>query len=279
MKLDRRPRPWADLVFHVLAHVRGTAALPASLYDARYVALVERQLGPASSRTLEEDARALAELAPTHEALAETQLLAWLFQDLGRASAVVARELGDLHPEDVDAPALVPGLLRRRAAVELLRCAAELERDSFERLAPSPWDADALEQALDEASALAPDLSSATVACIRSLALRGRVLGAEIWVGIPSEELGVSREHVVWQASHEATVWEVSRAGRRSRHDVGERDVEAVAVVLLAERALRAGKGAEHRRYLEVFGPHRPATERHALGPEQAELVATLLAG
>jgi hypothetical protein len=53
---------WADLVFHVLAHVEATQALAASLWDRTYVAFVERHLGPAAHRALGEDARVLGSL-------------------------------------------------------------------------------------------------------------------------------------------------------------------------------------------------------------------------
>jgi len=278
MGLDPTPRPWADLVFHVLAHVHGTAGLAASVYDPRYVAFAERRLGPAAARTLAEDAAALGALAPTHEALARTQLLAWLFRDLDRPSAVVAKELGALEAADVDAPELLSALAQEARAVELLRCAAELERDLFETLGPPRFDADALAKALDRATEVAPGLALGRVACVRSLALRGRVLGDEIWVGAPDEELGVSVEHAAWQASHEATVREVGEAARRARLGASERDVEAASVVLLAERASAAKRAEEHSRWLGVFGAAGPTTDRASLSSELGRLVAEQLA-
>ncbi len=247
-------RSWADLVFHVLAHAAGTRNLPASVYDPVYVAFCERSLGPAEERTLAEDALALSKLATSHQELARVGLVAWLFDTVERARSVATRELETLEPSDVDHPEILPALRRAPAQVELLRCAAELERPFFDKLPGVAFDEAELARALRRVTAAAPELARADVRVVRSLRLRGRVRGVEIWVGAPEPALGLAHPHVAWQAAHEASVAEVARQAP----ELEEREVEHVAVVLLAERAARAEMAAEHGRWLSHFGDNAP---------------------
>src|SRR5437773_2584246 len=83
VEMNVRAKPFAELVYHVLAHVPGDAA--ASAYDPHYIAWCAERLGPLSERALADDANALATLAPSHDALVRAQLLAWMFDDLPRA--------------------------------------------------------------------------------------------------------------------------------------------------------------------------------------------------
>jgi len=272
MLLRERPT-FAELVFHVLAHVRRTAAEPASVYDADWVRFCEGHLGPPNERTLAEDAEALGALAPGHASLARAQLVAWLFGDLERASAAASRELGSLEPEDVDAPELLAPLAEAGPAPELLRLAAELERPFFERLPAPAVDFARAEAALTRQLEAAPGLGDCRVALVRSLGLRGRVRGDLIWVGVPVVAGRPSFEHVAWQASHEASVREVGRATSGA-----ERRVEQMAVVLLAARAERAGLSEEHARWLSHFGPNAPDTGEHSLSEVEARAVRELLA-
>jgi len=264
---SRSPKPWADLVFHVLAHCRDTASLPASLFDAAYVARISAALGPADGRTLAEDADALGRLLITHEALAEAQLLAWLFDDLDRASRVAATDLADLRAEDVDRPRLLAVLLRQLAGVELLRCACELERPFFMLLPPTDVAWDALERELGRAVEIAPALATTTVSVVPSLGLRGRVFGDEIWIG-------PSVEHGVWQAAHEATVLELNRGCRGA----SEREIEFMSIVLLALRAKRAGRDVAHAQWLSHFGEHAPPIAIESLSAEHQAIVRRALA-
>jgi hypothetical protein len=263
------PRSWPEAVFHVLAHVRGTAALPASAYDPVYVAWAERRLGPAGARVLGEDAEVLATALPTHEALASVQLLAWLFDDANVAARNGERELADV---DAARPELVEPLVARGPAVEVLRCAALLEREAVERLGPLDFDASALGRALHEATRAAPFLEQASITPVRALRLRGRALATaipDILVGAPCTDLGVDCEHAAWQAAHEATVAEVSIAT-----DLAERRCEAVAVVLLHERAADAGLAALHARWLARLAA--PSTDPATLRDEERAVVARL---
>ena len=93
-------------------------------------------------------------------------------------------------------------------------------------------------------------------------------------MGVPSAELGPSAEHVAWQAAHEATVGEVSRAAPGLSHD----EREQVAVVLLAERAKEAGEQEAHARWLAHFGGNAPPIARDLLAPSATELLERLRA-
>lgn len=271
MRLSRNSLPWAELVFHVLAHVRESAHLPASVFDPSYVSDVAEQLGPASGRTLDEDARALGVLARTHEALARVQLVAWLFSDAEHAGRFATTDLTELGAGDVLAPEVLPALSTVTRAAELLRCAALLEQPLLVRLDAIEVDWPRIEAELSAAVTTAPLLASSEVSLVRSLRLRGRVRGNQIWVGAPERGRGPSVEHVVWQASHEATVRELALA-----HTGPERAIEHAALVLMAERARAARRDASHARWLAGFGDNLPRVDRSALAPELGALVAQL---
>ena len=228
----------------MLAHVRGTAGLAPSVYDADYVAQCEAVLGPASERVLGEDATVLANAMPTHGLLAQGQLLAWLFASSERAARCADRDLAALKPAEVDRPELLHHLSALGAPVELLRAAALLEQPSHARLPPPQLDFEKFSQVLQRMEPLAPLLGGMRVSVSRALRLRGRVVGDEVWVG-----LAPSVEHMGWQAAHEATVAEVSEQGATLGHDALERK----AVAQLRERAERAGLGGSHRRWLLLF--------------------------
>ncbi|MBI3203624.1 MAG: hypothetical protein HYZ29_18950 [Myxococcales bacterium] len=271
MRLVREPPAYAELVFHVLAHVRSD--VPASLYDPAWIELAARHLGAAGGRTLAEDAVALRALAPDHAALASAQLVAWLFRDLERASACAARPLEELGPDDVGAPELLAPLMRVPAAAELLRLAAELETPFFRRLPAADVDYPSVEAALSTVACAAPGLDGCAIALLRPLRLRGRVRGDVIWVGVPDAQRGPTPEHVAWQAAHEATVREVGALDSRD-----ERRVEQMAVVLLAMRADRVGARTAHRRWLAHFGPNVPGTNEDTLSPGELAQVHSLVA-
>lgn len=259
---------WPDLVFHVLCHVEGSAHLASSVFDSRYVAFCREHLGDSEDRTLAEDARALALVAPDHRELARLQLLAWLFTSAERGQAAAPIELEALRDDEVDRPRLLPVLRQRLEAVEILRCAVELERPFHARLpAVNPGSVD-----LSLVMRAAPALAEHELRLVRALRLRGRVYGNEIWVGVPDPVLGPSAEHVSWQAAHEATVAEVSRA-----RGLTEREVEHAAVVVLAERARGAGLFAEHGTWLSHFGTNAPSTAKNTLPDAAQKLVDELV--
>ncbi|MCC6526452.1 MAG: hypothetical protein IT373_27640 [Polyangiaceae bacterium] len=301
---------WPDLILHVLAHVAGTADLPASVYDPAYVAFAARHLGPAGARTLAEDAAALAVLLPSHAALARAQLVAWLFPSPEAAGACAERDLGELArepPAEIACRAALATLASAPAlelsGLELLRCAALLEAPSHAALPPAVLEAEErarLAEALDALVPVAPWLARVDVVPHRALRLRGRVRRrtlarspgshalAEIWTGLPCDDPGPDVAHVAWQAAHEASVLEVTRvaehaagpaAGERAVEHAagpaaGERAVEHAAVVLLAERAEEAGRAAERAAWYAHFGPDAPHVSRARLAPAEAELVA-----
>jgi hypothetical protein len=271
---------WIDLVFHVLAHVEGTAGLAASNFDPVYVAFAETLLGPASDRTLGGDRSLLAAALPTHARLARAQLVAWLFADLDQAVACGARDLRDLRPEDVARPWLLQALVAEEAGVELLRGAALLEAGMFARLPRVVGARSRLEPALVAVRPAAPALGVCSVRCVRSLRLRGRVLReggrATIWVGAPGEAPALAAGHAAWQAAHEATVDEVTQAAQAARFEVVHEELEHAAIVLLAGRAARTGRTAGHQAWLERFAA--PSSDPETLSPAWRELVGELFA-
>jgi hypothetical protein len=222
---------------------------------------------------LAEDAAALAALAPSHASLARAQLVAWLFDSVERAHLAAQRGLFAVGAADVDAPELLPTLEGAADAAEALLIAAVLEAPELVRLPAPRVDFDAVERALSAQVAVAPGLADCRVALVRSLRLRGRVRGASIWVGMPEAGGAPSVEHVAWQATHEAVVREVGLAG-----DAPERRVEQMAVVLLSERARRAGLSDAHARWLAHFGPHALEAGLSSLNPGEADRVRALLA-
>lgn len=268
-----RVRPWADLVFHVLAHVEVSERLRASLYDARYVAFVEEHLGPAEGRLLAQDALLLATRLETEESLGDAQLLAWLFETPEEATRASGLELGELPVESVrDAGALVD-LARAAPIVEVLRTACEIEAEHHAKLPPIEVDDAALDMALYEAAAASPTLPSYRVAVIRSLRVRGRMRGEEIWVGAPDDFLGIGAEHVAWQAAHEATVRELSRHARALRFSDAD-EIEHAALFFTTERARAAGMELPHGRWLRHFDPRTRALAARAPGSRGQLLIA-----
>lgn len=244
--LEPRDLRCAELFFHVFAHVAGTRALPASVFSERYVAWAQGILGDARERTLGDDACALAREFPTHAALASVQPLAKLYRTTDNLSRAGSRSLAELSGEDVDDPHILAHLQALGAGAELAFCAVLLELPDFLRLpAPPAIPATFREQAANLVR-VAPGLAAARIGCVRSLYLRGRAWGDEIWVGHPAAEVAPSCEHAAWQAAHEATVVAVSR----EQPELSERAVEAVAVERLTRLAEAAGERAAHAAWL-----------------------------
>lgn len=263
-------------MLHVLAHVAATAHLPSSLCDVPYQRFVEQHAGPAGARQLGEDAELLGRLLPTHQSLARAQLLAWLFDTIEQVRAASALELSELGPEQVAEPRTLELLIDAGPAIEVLRCAAELELEVLEGLAACEVDEAALEAALREVTPVAPFLTACQIMALRPLRLRGRIRGREIWLGAAGSTLGPDLHHAVWQACHEATVGELSQSDRRLPQPLGERAVERVAVVLLGQRAQAAGRSDEHARWLAHFGPDAPSAAPSSLDePARRLLEAT----
>lgn len=238
---------WAELVFHVLAHVR--VAAPASAYDEAWIRFVESHAGPARERTLADDALAIAGAASTHELLAAAQLVAWLFDDHARAEACSDRMLEELTPKDVDDPGVLRALQQHRVAAEVLRAAAELESDVVRALpAMTP----------EATPTIAPWVSSFQMIPLRPLRVRGRVYRDRIFVGVAGA-LGVSAEHVAFQAAHEATVSVLHRAARDAKLAITHHSLENAAIAMLREYVDDA---AAHARWVAHFTavPNDPLT-------------------
>lgn len=256
---------WNELVFHVLAHVR--ADVPSSVYDAEWVAFAN-----VGDPLFLEDVARLEAMRLTHEALAEVQLLAFLFESVARAERVADRALAELAPEDVDDPRLLSALMASPAlpVVEVLRAAAELAREAYEDLrAPRAL---SMDQALMRVAEAAPHLSRCRLEQVRPLRLRGRAIGRRVWVGLPCATLGPSAEHVAHQAAHEATVVEVAERARALGLVPAFLPLEQCALLAFRERARAAGLGDEHARWLAHFG-RLPPFERDAIEPAYRALV------
>jgi hypothetical protein len=266
---------WTEAVFHVLAHVRGTAHLPASVYDSQYAHLVAEHAGAVSERPLGEDVVLLAEAFPDHEALSRAQLVTELFGSTAEAVASAQTDLADLsQPHQTAVLATLAPISR---GVELLRCAALLEAPIVETLPSDGVDLNELRSALERVHPASPTLPGYTIVPIRPLRLRGRLVGDQIWTGAPSDRLELTAAHVAWQAAHEASVGEVSRAVRSapSPSPLSERDIEHVAVVLMAERARDHGLQALHLQWLGHFGA-APTPHRSALSPGALAVITRL---
>lgn len=271
-------RPWADLVFHVLAHVPPHGPCAASVFDPIYVAFCNRALGPAEQRHLAQDAVALSQLLPTHDALVAAQMLAWLFDEPKHAVAVGDFELMQLPDGSAAERSLLAVLASQRDAAELLWAAALLEHDHHARLPASEISLNEIASALSAAAVVAPMLAVCTVAFVRALRLRGRVRRRDIWVGMPSAALDLSIAHVVWQASHEATVLEVSECAHAAGLALRHAQLEHAAAVVLASRASSHGQGSQHAAWLSHFGRHAPCLDPASLDPSAAAVVRSVLA-
>lgn len=274
------PTKYADLVFHVLAHVSPRAPLNASLYNPKYIEFCHSFLGDARERALGEDVRTLAQMLSNHEILARVQTLAWLFDSAEDAARFDECELAALNRKGTFRSDVHAHLCRAEhlAAVELLRCAVALEAEHHERLPVENRTSEAqLREELLSFHSVAPRLRETTVTCIRALGSRGRALSNSIFVGLPepgSHAPGI--EHAVLQAAHEATVQEVSRA-----RWMPFLETEHAALALLQKRMLGHQKEAVHQRWLQSlnlsqFGGISGICVEH-LSEEAARVVETLL--
>ena len=239
---------WPDLVFHVLAHVPVEPSVPAGLFDPDYVAFAASHLGAASQRELGQDVTVLGRVLSDHARLARVQALALLFRDLGSPEALGARPLAALRPAEVLSSRALGALARDPDGAELLWTSALLELPAYRQLPVGCFARQPLARALARVAIAAPHLKACEIRHARALGKRGRVVDEVVWLGLP-----VDPEHCAWQAAHEATVAEVS-ASAGSQEPLTERDVEAVAVVLLAERSRRFGLASAHARFCETWG-------------------------
>lgn len=265
-------RPFAELVFHILAHVDQTRSLPASLYDPRYVARVAEELGPATERALADDAAVLGRWVTDHLQLGRLGLLAALHRNLSDALTAATTELSALGPEHGAERRVVSALAGLEPVAELLRCAAWLEHDAWATLSRGELLADELVVELGRVARAAPALPGRPLILLSSLGLRGRALLGEIWIGEPTSALHPSPLHAAWQAAHEATVVELGALGA----EVGcsEREIERGALVLLHRRARAAGLEREHAQWLAALHPACAPVARGALPERLERLVA-----
>jgi hypothetical protein len=206
---------------------------------------VQAHLGPATGRSLGEDARTLARVAATHDELARLQLLAFLFDTAERAHAASERDLADLGAGDVGDVDALRAAIACGAPAEIVRAATELELEAVASLPTVAPDRDALARAFARIAPLAPELARFEVKTVRALGVRGRAYRRTILVGAPGIA-GADADHVAWQAAHEAIV--ASVAPPRSFVEV-----ERTAIATLRSRARAAGLGDDHARWLGCF--------------------------
>jgi hypothetical protein len=178
----------------------------------------------------------------------------FLFASMEQAQAAAECELNELTDVEVASPNAQRELAPALPAAELLRCAALLDAPWHASLPEARTDQSELESALARVAACAPKLAEVERVFCRALTRHGRVFGERIFLGLPDPEIGVSVEQVAFQAGHEASVLEVSRGMRLRSFRLGERVVEAAAVVLFAQRCARAGLAAEHAAWGEQWG-------------------------
>jgi hypothetical protein len=256
-------------VLHVLAHV-DAGNLAASCHDRGWIAWAEAKLGRATDRALGDDARILAEVLGSHDALVAAHALAWTFEDQAQVRAARARDLAQLGDHDVADPKALALARAAGPAVEVLRAAAELELPLLASLAPVRTSSmergaerNVLVDALEDVASAAPGLSGARVALARPLPRRGRAWRGAILVGAPGVA-GAEVSHVAWQAAHEATVLEVERSAswltQQVAHARSFEAVERTALGLLRSRARRVGLADAHGRWLATL-------DLRALGP------------
>ena len=102
--------------------------------------------------------------------------------------------------------------------------------------------------------------------------MRGRVYGREIWVGEPGNEPhNPTLEHVMWQAAHEAAAVELGEHAP----DLPFPAIEHGSVVLLAVRSERAGRAADHARWLSSLRSPDPSIE--SLAPDLRALLEKII--
>ena len=265
---------WSDLVFHVLAHVDLRGVAP-NVFDARYARWVAAQRRR-DGGLLAADASLLAALLAEPADAAGVQALAVLFTSTEQAMASARCELRELSADDVGSPAALRALASVTELAEHLRSSALLEAETHAELPEARTDRSQLNAALERVAHCAPALRECELVLCRALTRHGRVFGARVHVGLPDAELGVSAQQVAMQAAHEASVLEAGRALRGLGLQLNERAVEALAVVLFAQRCARGGLVPAHAAWGAQWGV-RPEHCELAAVPEPARELATEL--
>jgi hypothetical protein len=260
------PPSWAELVFHVLAHVPA-AGVPSSVYSPWYVQFAAEHLGASSERALGRDVAVLGRLFPDHRRLCGVQGLAWLWRDVTEALACAERELSELRAGDLAEHELLLASMPETHALELLRCACLLEAEAFARLPVPTFDHAAFDAALARLVPHAPALKQLCIKPLRSLTCHGRLRGEDLWIGVP--DCGVTLEMAAMQAAHEASVREV----RVRRPTLPERELEAVALVLLSERITGSPHAVAHRAWCRAHQVRAEHLDRNQLSPTQRDLL------
>ena len=203
--------PYADLVYHVLAHVPVDG--PSSVHDAHYLAWSRATLPEPARRPAEEDAEVMGVLYARTEGAALLHALPALHDDLPAFCASAAKGLGELEAHEVADHDLLRALLGiDRRLAEIVRCAMALAARAYgsahaERVEPELRRAAAeIAPLFDDAMDLMPAMRHFRVELVHPLGPRGRVIGRRILVGAPVPWCGLPPAHPVLQAMHECAV-------------------------------------------------------------------------
>lgn len=255
MRIVTEQLDWAEVVFHVLAHLPTTARFPSSLHSPEYVAAARSALGDVEYRHLGRDIPILSRCMSSHERLATVQLLAQLHPHIGDAMKHAHSGLREIANAHVSEHKTIGALMALEPEVELLRCAALLEATHWQSWPMPSWDelADQVAARLPALFPVAPRLERTTIRFLRVLGRRGRAWPHEIWIGTPDPKDAEALTLALWQAAHEAVVVETSERVQSDSPGLGEREVEKLSVARLARRAARHGLGAEHQRWLATW--------------------------
>lgn len=232
---------YADLVYHVLAHVQVLG--PSSLHDERYLAWSRASLESPARRPAENDARALGVRYARAPGADLVHALPALHASVAGFCASATKALHELLPADVADAELLRALLEMdRPLVEILRCAMALSARAYARahaglVEPElRFAAEVVAPLLGEATGVMPALRHFSVELSHPLGPRGRVFGRRILVGAPVSWCDLPPPHPVLQAMHECAV----ACAERELRSGGSAPLSAVAHVASEWRALCA---------------------------------------
>ena len=277
--------PFADLAFHVLAHLDVPGHT--SLFDSRYVRWARSGLSAGAVEAIAEDAAVLSALHAAEPHVESVHALPFLHARIEDMLRSAARPLEELTRADVADAGVLEALRSVDAKlVEILRADLALAGAAYarafeERIRPALERAcDALRDAYAIACDLMPSLLTARVELAHPLGARGRVIRDRIVVGAPAEWNDVTPESAIVLAMHERAVslargewadveWHALReVARRVEH----------APESLADAHRRWLDGLDLRSLLDTVRERDPRAEALRDCPDRAETLRRILA-
>jgi len=262
------PSAWVDLVYHLLANLPLTGGDASNLWHPGYLRFAAEHWPKTGERGLQPmELLALTQLYQSDPDAHRLHAFHREYADIAALTAVVQT------PDDNPLRDLFRiGLWgQARAGFEALWEVAFVPRYALHR--------EAMQQALDEAAALVPELAQVRVVPSLPLTHHGRLVGDDVYIGLP--EFGVSLEQVQLQAAHEAVLSGVERPAAKPspRQADGGYDahweMEMAALSGLSRRLFGTALGEAHQRWLQRVDA--AAFARHH-GTEAPEEPATLQA-